>query len=242
MPVSNVRVRFGSPLAPFGVPLLRKVIGLSDVKRRLANMSCGIVLGKPRSRDLDPNPRARHHAPRVDPVAPAMVFPRASKKLPARFAARATPLSVRQPARTSPCSTTRILAVPPSIATSSASYLGGFPRGHGFSLRRAIQRPMSADLSSGQLVQKVGVIRQQVRTPSPGNSTSIPRRVPLSGASTRLRDSASTRNPVVPPSQPVKAILWPKELSVMSFGSWSRQTPSRPCRAHAGSCNRTRPG
>ena len=99
--------------------------------------------------------------------------------------------------------TIRILALRPSIATSSARYRGGFRRDQGLSPWCSIHRPISADRSSGQVVQKVGVIRQHGRVPCPGNSTSTWHNVLLNRSNTRRLDSARTRNPAVPPCQPL---------------------------------------
>ena len=59
----------------------------------------------------------------------------------------------------------RISAVSPLPTTSSAEYLGGLPRSQGLSPRFSIHFPISADLNSGQVVQKVGVSRQHGCTP-----------------------------------------------------------------------------
>ena len=104
-------------------------------------------------------------------------------------------------------SRTRIVAVLPSDATSSALYFGGFPLGQGLSPRRVIQRPISADRNSGQVIQKVGDTSQRGRAGWPGSSRCTRCSVGFRGRKTRWRDSASTRRPVVPPGQPVNLSL-----------------------------------
>ena len=47
----------------------------------------------------------------------------------------------------------RTVAESPSTETTSASYRGGLPRTHGFPPRCSIQRPISAHLNSGQVIQ-----------------------------------------------------------------------------------------
>ena len=105
--------------------------------------------------------------------------------------------------------TMRISAVSPLPATNSAEYLGGLPRGQGLSPRFSIHFPISADLNSGQVVQKVRLSRQRGCTPWPGSTTCTWRSTPFKGRNTRRLDSASTRNPEVAPCQPLRVISWP---------------------------------
>ena len=103
----------------------------------------------------------------------------------------------------------RTSAVSPLPATNSAEYLGGLPRGHGLSPRISIHFPISADLNSGQVVQKVRLSRHRGCTPWPGSTTCTWLNTPFKGRNTRRLDSASTRNPEVPPCQTLKVISWP---------------------------------
>ena len=50
----------------------------------------------------------------------------------------------------------RVSAVSPRPTTCSGEVLGGVPRGQGLSRRVSIHRPISADLSCGQVVQNAG--------------------------------------------------------------------------------------
>ena len=104
----------------------------------------------------------------------------------------------------------RISAVSPLPTTSSAEYLGGLPGGQGLSPRLSIHLPISADLNSGQVVQKVAVSRQHGCTSWPGSTTCTPRTTPFKGRNIRRLDSAPTRSPDVPPCQPVTVSAWPR--------------------------------
>ena len=64
---------------------------------------------------------------------------------------------------------TRIVTVSPSAITISASYVGGFPGGYSLSPRLVNQRPIAADLNSGQVVQKVGETSQSGCAAWPGS-------------------------------------------------------------------------
>lgn len=104
----------------------------------------------------------------------------------------------------------RISAVSALPTTSSAEYLGGLPGGQGLSPRLSIHLPISADLNSGQVVQKVAVSRQHGCTSWPGSTTCTPRTTPFKGRNIRRLDSAPTRSPDVPPCQPVTVSSWPR--------------------------------
>ena len=129
-----------------------------------------------------------------------------------------------------PHSRTRIVTVSPSAATSSALYVGGFPRGHGWSPRLVIQRPISEDLNSGQVVQKVGEISQTGRAAWPGSSMRTRRSVRFNGrqhAAARIRVHTKTGCPPLPAFQsqcPIRSHR-PSPQSLPTPGSTSCSRP-----------------
>ena len=125
----------------------------------------------------------------------------------------------------------RISAVSALPTTSSAEYLGGLPGGQGLSPRLSIHLPISADLNSGQVVQKVAVSRQHGCTSWPGSTTCTRRTTPFKGRNIRRLDSAPTRSPDVAPCQPVNVSSWrrfifPRHPIRFALGTLSHKTPA----------------